>query len=57
MAKDRHIHAGSRRGHRYHDMDHQDVNRWFRVWGIIGERRQPVLFLKVVAPVLTRQRP
>ncbi len=48
MATDNHVHAGCRARQKYHRIDHQEVNRWFRVWGIIGERRPPVIFLKAV---------
>ena len=48
MATDNHVHAGCRARQKYHRIDHQEVNRWFRVWGIIGERRPSVIFLKAV---------
>lgn len=25
-----------------HSTPHNELNHWFRIWGIIGERREPV---------------
>ena len=32
---------------KWHSMEHEEMNRWFRIWGIIGQRRQinPVVAL------------
>jgi len=30
---------GSKTAQRFHNMPHLEVNHWFRLWGVIGEKR------------------
>ena len=36
---------------RWHSMKHEEMNRWFKIWGIIGERRQQAPVVRL-APYL-----
>lgn len=38
-----------------HSTPHNELNHWFRIWGIIGERREPVTPVRTAPSVRLRR--